>query len=101
MLIDTGYPGLGDRDVNRVLCTIKQAPDQADYLLVTHYHDHASGNAASIAAPLPVGTFIDHGRRSNRIRRPVALSELREGTRTRQAHARQSGRQGSRSATST
>ena len=29
MLIDTGYPGNGDRDVNRVLATIKQAGSDA------------------------------------------------------------------------
>jgi competence protein ComEC len=37
MLIDTGYPGYEDRDVTRVLSTIKQAGlSRLDYLLVTH-----------------------------------------------------------------
>jgi beta-lactamase superfamily II metal-dependent hydrolase len=62
MLIDTGYPGYGDRDVNRVLKTIKQAGlSRLDYLLVTHYHTDHVGNAAAIAAKIPVGTFVDHG----------------------------------------
>ena len=62
MLIDTGYPGNGDRDINRVLATIKQAGlTKLDYLLVTHYHDDHVGNAADIAAKVPVGTFVDHG----------------------------------------
>ena len=62
MLIDTGYPGLGDRDLNRVLGTIKQAGlTKLDYLLVTHYHNDHAGNAAAIAAKIPVGMFIDHG----------------------------------------
>lgn len=62
MLIDTGYPGNGDRDINRVLATIKQAGlTKLDYLLVTHYHDDHAGNAADIAARIPVGTFVDHG----------------------------------------
>jgi competence protein ComEC len=62
MLIDTGYPGLGDRDINRVLGTIKQAGlTKLDYLLVTHYHNDHVGNAAAIGAKIPVGTFIDHG----------------------------------------
>jgi competence protein ComEC len=62
MLIDTGYPGLEDRDLNRVLATIKQAGlTKLDYLLVTHYHNDHAGNAAAIAAKIPVGTFIDHG----------------------------------------
>jgi glucose/arabinose dehydrogenase/beta-lactamase superfamily II metal-dependent hydrolase len=62
MLIDTGYPGNGDRDINRVLSTIKQAGlTRLDYVLVTHYHNDHVGNAAAIAARIPVGTFIDHG----------------------------------------
>jgi competence protein ComEC len=62
MLIDTGHPGEGDRDLNRVLATIKQAGlTKLDYLLVTHYHSDHVGNAAAIASKIPVGTFIDHG----------------------------------------
>jgi beta-lactamase superfamily II metal-dependent hydrolase len=62
MLIDTGYPGFEDRDLNRVLATIKQAGlTKLDYLLVTHYHNDHAGNAAAIGARIPVGTFIDHG----------------------------------------
>lgn len=62
MLIDTGYPGNGDRDLNRVLATIKRAGlTRLDYLLVTHYHNDHVGNAAAIAAKIPVGTFVDHG----------------------------------------
>ena len=62
MLIDTGYPGYGDRDLNRVLAAIKQAGlAKLDYLLVTHYHTDHVGNAAAIAAKVPVGTFVDHG----------------------------------------
>src|SRR5688500_231381 len=62
MLIDTGHPGNDDRDLNRVLATIKQAGlTKLDYLLVTHYHSDHVGNAAAIAARIPVGMFIDHG----------------------------------------
>lgn len=62
MLIDTGYPGFGDRDVNRVLNTIKEAGlSRLDYLLVTHYHNDHAGNAGAIAAKVPIGTFVDHG----------------------------------------
>ena len=62
LLIDTGFPGFNDRDVNRVLDTIKQAGlAKLDYLLITHHHADHVGNAAAIAARIPVGTFIDHG----------------------------------------
>jgi glucose/arabinose dehydrogenase/beta-lactamase superfamily II metal-dependent hydrolase len=62
MLIDTGYSGFEDRDLNRVLATVKQAGlTKLDYLLVTHYHNDHVGNAAAIGARIPVGTYIDHG----------------------------------------
>ena len=62
MLIDTGFPGNGDRDINRILTTMKQAGVlRLDYLLVTHYHLDHVGNAAALAAKVPVGTFVDHG----------------------------------------
>ena len=62
MLIDTGYPGFEDRDVNRVVAAITQAGlTKLDYLLVTHYHNDHAGNAGAIAARVPVGTFVDHG----------------------------------------
>ena len=32
-----------------------------DYLLVTHYHNDHAGNAAALAARMPIGTFVDHG----------------------------------------
>lgn len=62
MLIDTGYPGFEDRDVKRVVGTIKQVGlTKLDYFLVTHYHEDHVGNAAAIAAQVPIETFIDHG----------------------------------------
>ncbi len=62
MLVDTGFPGFEDRDLNRVLATIKQAGiTRLDYLLVTHYHSDHAGNAAALASRIPIGTFIDHG----------------------------------------
>ena len=62
MLIDTGYPGFEDRDVKRVVGTIKQAGvTKLDYFLATHYHDDHVGNASAIVQQVPIGTFIDHG----------------------------------------
>ena len=62
MLIDTGYPGFGDRDVTRVLAAVRQAGlTRLDYLLVTHYHNDHAGNAGALAARIPIGTFVDHG----------------------------------------
>src|SRR6476660_7951391 len=56
MLIDTGFPGHQDRDLNRLLATMKQAGvSRLDYLLITHYHTDHVGNAAALAAKLPIG----------------------------------------------
>jgi beta-lactamase superfamily II metal-dependent hydrolase len=62
MLIDTGYPGNDDRDANRILSVATQAGlTRLDYLLVTHYHNDHVGNAPTLAARIPIGTFVDHG----------------------------------------
>jgi competence protein ComEC len=62
MLIDAGYPGFNDRDINRVVSAIKQAGlTKLDVLLVTHHHDDHVGNVPAIAARVPVVTFVDHG----------------------------------------
>ncbi|HTL43476.1 MAG TPA: MBL fold metallo-hydrolase [Vicinamibacterales bacterium] len=62
ILIDTGYPGFGDRDAKRVLAAIREAGlTRLDYLVVTHYHADHVGNVPAIAAALSVGTFVDHG----------------------------------------
>ena len=62
MLIDTGFPGNDGRDLNRILAAIKDAGlKKLDYLVITHYHSDHVGNAAAIAAKIPVGTFVDHG----------------------------------------
>ena len=62
MLVDAGYPGPNDRDVNRVMAAIADAGvSRLDYLLITHYHQDHVGGAAGVAQRIPVGTFVDHG----------------------------------------
>ncbi len=62
MLVDTGYPGNNNRDVDRVLAMAKQAGvTRLDYLVVTHYHVDHVGNVPALAAKIPIGTFVDHG----------------------------------------
>jgi len=86
MLIDTGYPGNGDRDLNRVLAAIKQAKlKRLDFLLVTHYHTDHAGNAAAIAAKIPVATFIDHG---NTVETTADAKALYDGYLKGRAHGR-------------
>jgi beta-lactamase superfamily II metal-dependent hydrolase len=62
MLVDTGFPGNGDRDTGRILEACRLAGvKQLDVLLTTHYDlDHVN-NAPSLAAKMPVALFVDHG----------------------------------------
>jgi competence protein ComEC len=68
MLVDTGFPGNGDRDTNRILEACKAAGvTKLDILVITHYDMDHVNNAPSVVAKIPVGLFVDHG--------PAAVSE--------------------------
>ena len=87
MLIDTGFPGSGDRDLNRVLAAVKEAGlSKLDYVLVTHYHTDHVGNAAALAERIPVGTFIDHGESVETDDSAKALYDTYVKTRARSRH---------------
>jgi beta-lactamase superfamily II metal-dependent hydrolase len=62
LLIDTGYAGNGDRDVQRILAAARDARvTQIDYLVTTHFHSDHDGGAPALVAKMPVKTFIDYG----------------------------------------
>jgi len=62
MLIDTGWPGFGSRDANRIAAVAKHAGlTQIDYLVVTHFHIDHAGGVPNLVAAIPVKNFIDHG----------------------------------------
>lgn len=62
MLIDSGYPGHGDRDTNRILEAAKAAGvGKLDVLVTTHYDLDHVGNTPPLAARIPVLLFVDHG----------------------------------------
>ncbi len=62
LLIDTGWPGNGGRDADRIVAAARSAGlSRIDYVLITHYHDDHVGGVAQLAARIPIGTFIDHG----------------------------------------
>lgn len=63
LLIDTGWPGNNERDADRIAASAKDAGiKKIDFVLITHYHDDHVGGAPQLAAKIPVGTFIDHGK---------------------------------------
>ena len=62
LLVDTGWPGFGGRDAERIVAAARHAGiEQIDHLVITHYHADHSGGTAQLAARLPIRHFIDRG----------------------------------------
>jgi competence protein ComEC len=62
LLIDTGWPGFGGRDADRIVAAAKDAGiKKIDYVLITHFHQDHVGGVPQLAAKIPIGTFFDHG----------------------------------------
>ncbi len=62
LLIDTGYPGFGGRDPDRIMAAVRDARlTRIDYLLITHLHEDHNGGAAELRRRIPIGTFVDYG----------------------------------------
>ncbi len=63
VLIDSGYPDNGGRDLNRILHVLRDVAglEHLDHALVTHWHLDHYGNHAALAAQIPVGHFWDRG----------------------------------------
>ncbi|WP_156512929.1 ComEC/Rec2 family competence protein [Planctomyces sp. SH-PL62] len=62
ILIDTGWPGEGDRDPERIVKALKDAGcDRIDHLVTTHWHMDHYGGVAGLAKRVPIGRFWDRG----------------------------------------
>ena len=62
LLVDTGWPGFGGRDADRIHTVAKQAGvTRIDHLVVTHFHGDHAGGTAQLDARLPIRRFVDHG----------------------------------------
>lgn len=74
MLVDTGFPGYGGRDADRILKATKLAGiDHLDYVLITHYHIDHVGGIFELAKRIKIGAFLDHG--PNRENEPKTISD--------------------------
>jgi competence protein ComEC len=63
VLIDSGYPDNGGRDLNRILHVLRDVAglDHLGHALVTHWHLDHYGNHAALAGHVKVNHFWDRG----------------------------------------
>ena len=63
ILIDSGYPDLGGRDLNRILKVVKEVAGlkKINHAVVSHWHLDHYGNHASLAGSIPIENFWDRG----------------------------------------
>lgn len=63
LLIDSGYPDYGGRDLKRILHVVKEVAklDHLDHASVSHWHLDHYGNHAALASAIRVGQFWDRG----------------------------------------
>jgi beta-lactamase superfamily II metal-dependent hydrolase len=63
ILIDSGWPGLEDRDPKRVVHALRDLAgcDHLDHLVTTHWHMDHFGGVESLAKMIRIGYFWDRG----------------------------------------
>lgn len=63
LLIDSGYPDNGGRDLNRILTVLRDVAGrkELDHAAVSHWHLDHYGNHAALAAQIPIKNFWDRG----------------------------------------
>jgi beta-lactamase superfamily II metal-dependent hydrolase len=62
LLVDTGWPNVGGRDVGRIQQTMRDAGiTKLDHVLITHFHTDHVGGVPELVSRVPVGEFLDHG----------------------------------------
>ena len=63
LLIDSGYPDNGGRDLNRILTVLRDVAGRKhlDHAVVSHWHLDHYGNHAALAAQISIKNFWDRG----------------------------------------
>lgn len=63
ILLDSGWPGLDDRDPKRIVYVLKEVlkKDKLDYLLSTHWHTDHYGGVEGLAKRIEIGRYLDRG----------------------------------------
>ena len=87
MLVDTGYDGNNSRDAKRIVAAAKDARvNRIDFLVITHYHKDHVGGVPQLAAMIPIGTFVDHGRNFETVKDNGAVYKAYVKQREKAAH---------------
>ncbi len=63
ILVDSGWPGLGDRDPKRIVHALKDLAgcDHLDHLVTTHWHMDHYGGVQGLHSLVRIGRFWDRG----------------------------------------
>lgn len=63
ILMDAGWPGLDDRDPQRIVRVLENEVGRADldYFIVSHFHRDHTGGVAALAGMIPIHRYVDHG----------------------------------------
>ena len=62
LLVDTGFPGQGDRDPKRIAEAARAAGlSRIDMLVITHFHGDHVGGLAALSKLIPIDKIYDHG----------------------------------------
>lgn len=63
ILIDSGWPGLDDRDPKRIVYALKEVlgKTRIDHLITTHWHTDHYGGVKGLAERVEIGRFWDRG----------------------------------------
>ncbi len=87
LLVDAGWPGFNERDAGRIIAAARKAGlERIDYLLVTHFHRDHVGGVEQLAAKIPIGTFVDHGRNTETGKAAEDLTLSYEGAMAQSRH---------------
>ena len=87
LLVDAGWPGLNNRDADRIAAAAKKAGlSKIDYVMITHYHRDHVGGVEQLAAKIPVGTFVDHGKNTETGKAAEELSASYEKAMAKSKH---------------
>jgi beta-lactamase superfamily II metal-dependent hydrolase len=69
ILIDTGWPGLDDRDPKRILHVLKDVAgcDHIDHLVITHWHRDHFGGVEGLSKLVEIKNYWDRGMPEDRL----------------------------------